>query len=126
MQDILIPNNPKVTVIIVNWNGGDLLLRCLSDLLVQTYAPHEVIVIDNASTDGSGQAAATRFPQIRVIDAGSNLGFAAGNNLAVSLASKESTWIALLNPDAFLSQTGCKHWSVLQSVIRSLRYLAVV
>lgn len=101
MQDILIPNNPKVTVIIVNWNGGDLLLRCLSDLLVQTYAPHEVIVIDNASTDGSGQAAATRFPQIRVIDAGSNLGFAAGNNLAVSLASKESTWIALLNPDAF-------------------------
>ncbi|MEB0032617.1 glycosyltransferase family 2 protein [Undibacterium sp. RTI2.1] len=101
MQDIPIPRDPKVTVIIVNWNGGDLLLRCLTDLLAQTYAPHEVIVIDNASTDGSGQAAAKQFSQIRVVDAGSNLGFAAGNNLAVSLASKESTWIALINPDAF-------------------------
>ncbi len=101
MQDIPTPRDPKVTVIIVNWNGGDLLLRCVTDLLAQTYAPHEVIVIDNASTDGSGQAAAKRFSQIRVVDAGSNLGFAAGNNLAVSLASKESTWIALINPDAF-------------------------
>lgn len=101
------PNSPypKVSVVIVNWNGGELLLRCLADLAAQTCAPHEVIVIDNASSDGSAQKAAAQFPQVRVIEAGSNLGFAAGNNLAVKLAAPDSEWIALLNPDAFPEPT---------------------
>lgn len=91
----------KVCVIIVNWNGGDFLQRCLADLHHQTLPPHEIIVLDNASTDGSAQKVVLQFPQVRVIDAGSNLGFAAGNNLAVQRAAPECDWIALLNPDAF-------------------------
>lgn len=92
---------PQVCVIIVNWNGGELLQRCLSDLQRQTLTPHEIIVLDNASTDGSAQKIQLQYPQIRVIEAGSNLGFSAGNNLAVKHANPECNWIALLNPDAF-------------------------
>lgn len=92
---------PKVSVVIVNWNGGDLLQRCVTDLCAQSYQPHEIIVVDNASSDGSGHAIEQAFPQVKVIHAGSNLGFAAGNNLAVKLAAPDSEWIALLNPDAF-------------------------
>lgn len=91
----------KVSVIIVNWNGGDLLLRCLGDLRQQTWPDYEVIVVDNASDDGSAQAVTSQFPEVRLIEAGSNLGFAAGNNLAVRHASPDSRWIAPLNPDAF-------------------------
>ena len=43
----------KVTVIIVNWNGGQFLERCLTALMAQTAKPHEIIVVDNASSDGS-------------------------------------------------------------------------
>ncbi|MBX9869271.1 MAG: glycosyltransferase, partial [Burkholderiaceae bacterium] len=50
--------SPKVCVIIVNWNGGDFLQRCLADLHRQTLPPHEIIVLDNASTDGSAQKVA--------------------------------------------------------------------
>jgi len=96
---------PKVSVVIVNWNGGDLLARCVADLSLQTLPPHEVIIVDNASSDGSAQAVGQQFPHVRVIEAGSNLGFAAGNNLAVRMASPDSSWIALLNPDAFPEPT---------------------
>jgi GT2 family glycosyltransferase len=78
-----------------------LLQRCVTDLCAQSYQPHEIIVVDNASSDGSGHAIEQAFPQVKVIHAGSNLGFAAGNNLAVKLAAPDSEWIALLNPDAF-------------------------
>lgn len=96
-----LPSAPKVSVIIVNWNGGDLLRRCVADLCAQTLVPDEIIVVDNASSDGSGQAVERLFPQVKVLHAGSNLGFAAGNNLAVQHCSPDSDWIALLNPDAF-------------------------
>lgn len=99
------PSHPKVSVVIVNWNGGELLQRCVADLARQTCMPHEVIVVDNASSDGSAQAVAAAFPSVRVVEAGSNLGFAAGNNLAARLAAPDSSWIALLNPDAFPEPT---------------------
>ena len=78
-----------------------MLRRSVAALLQQTFAPHEILVIDNASSDGSGAAVALEFPTVRVINAGSNLGFAAGNNLALRLADPACDWIALLNPDAF-------------------------
>lgn len=90
----------KVTVIIVNWNGEDFLERCLSALMRQTVKPHEIIVVDNASSDGS-IAIVERFPTVRLMLPGRNTGFARGNNLAIDGASLESVWIALLNPDAF-------------------------
>jgi GT2 family glycosyltransferase len=88
-------------VVIVNWNGERFLDRCLSALLAQTVAPHEIILVDNASSDAS-LTIVQRFPTVRLLAQNENLGFARGNNLAIEAASAESGWIALLNPDAFL------------------------
>lgn len=91
---------PKVTVVIVNWNGQDFLDKCLSALMQQTVLPHEILVLDNASSDNSTDIV-RRYPLVRLILAEENTGFARGNNLAIASASSESNWIALLNPDAF-------------------------
>jgi GT2 family glycosyltransferase len=90
----------KVTVVVVNWNGEKFLKQCLAALLNQTLIPHEIIVVDNASTDLS-LAIARSFPSVRLLALDSNTGFARANNLAIAAASVESEWIALINPDAF-------------------------
>lgn len=90
----------KVTVIIVNWNGEQFLERCLTALMNQTVKPHEIILLDNASSDGSVKIA-RRFPTVQLMPLNLNTGFARGNNLAIKSASAKSDWIALLNPDAF-------------------------
>lgn len=90
----------KVSVIIVNWNGERFLERCLAALMAQTVKPHEIILVDNASSDGSVEIV-RRFPSVRLMTQDQNTGFAHGNNLAITAASAESQWIALLNPDAF-------------------------
>lgn len=89
-----------VTVIIVNWNGESFLERCLLALMNQSVSPHEIILIDNASTDRSVEIV-LRFPRVQLISLDQNTGFARGNNLAIKVASDKSEWIALLNPDAF-------------------------
>lgn len=95
----------KSSVIIVNWNGERFLERCLAALMAQTVKPHEIIVVDNASSDGSVEIV-RRFPSVRLMTQDQNTGFARGNNLAIEAASAESEWIALLNPDAFAQP----HW----------------
>lgn len=91
---------PKVTVVIVNWNGERFLDRCLSALLAQTVIPNEIILVDNGSSDASLDIV-RRYPLVRVLERNENLGFARGNNVAIQAAAAESEWIALLNPDAF-------------------------
>lgn len=91
---------PKVTVIIVNWNGAQFLERCLSALMAQTVAPYEIVLVDNASSDASLDIV-RQFPSVRLLAQDKNLGFARANNLAIEAASAEAEWIALLNPDAF-------------------------
>lgn len=93
-QNILAP----VTVLIVNWNSGKLLAECLEHLLDQTIQPANVIVVDNASSDNSADVAKA-FKSITLKKSSINLGFAAGNNLA--LAECDTEFVALLNPDAF-------------------------
>jgi GT2 family glycosyltransferase len=88
----------SVTVVIVNWNSGDLLAECLACLSCQSYAPARILIMDNGSTDGSGDVA-KGFSGVRVRKLGSNLGFAAANNKAVLECDTE--YVALLNPDAF-------------------------
>lgn len=90
-----------VSVIIVNWNTGDLLERCVLSLLAQTVLPHEIIVFDNASSDGCVKQIIDKFPSVRVIESKRNLGFAAANNLAIQEASAITEWLVFLNPDAF-------------------------
>jgi GT2 family glycosyltransferase len=86
--------------VIVNWNGERYLERCLAALLAQTVAPNEIVLVDNASSDASLEIV-RRFPSVRLLVQGENLGFARGNNLAISAASEGAEWVALLNPDAF-------------------------
>jgi GT2 family glycosyltransferase len=99
MHITVTPNN-QVSVIIVNWNGEQFLERCLVALMEQTVKPHEIIMLDNASTDRSAEIV-KRFPSVRLIRLDQNTGFARGNNLAIKAACAESGWIALINPDAF-------------------------
>jgi GT2 family glycosyltransferase len=89
---------PRLSVIIVNYNSGDRLGRCLAHLERQTWREFETIVIDNASEDGSEAVVEVR-PWVRLIRAETNLGFAAANNRAARLATGE--WLVFLNPDAY-------------------------
>lgn len=88
----------SVTVIVVNWNGGPLLDRCLARLKRQSLAPARILVADNASEDGSAERA-SRVPGVEVLRFERNLGFAAANNRAIAACDTE--YVALLNPDAF-------------------------
>src|SRR5208282_3622948 len=90
----------SVAVIIVNWNGGELLARCLRALEAQTVRPKRIFVVDNASRDGSCDRIAKDFPNVTLMRLDKNTGFAAGNNIAARQAS-DCDWIAPLNPDAF-------------------------
>ncbi len=87
-----------VSVVIVNWNGGEAVLECLRHVLAQTRPPDEIIVVDNASTDGSLEAIAREFPGVQVVENESNLGYGGGVNRGVALATGK--WVALLNNDA--------------------------
>lgn len=89
----------ELTIVIVNWNGGELLRRCVESVLA--YPPnvsYEIVVADNASTDGSLEGVRTLAGPLRLIENGANLGFAKANNLAI--AASRAPWIFLLNPDA--------------------------
>lgn len=91
--------SPLVSVIVVSYQSGPTLARCLEALRAQTFADFEILLVDNASTDGAPQAAAAADPAIRFLQPGANLGFAAGNNLAARQA--RGKWLVLLNPDAY-------------------------
>lgn len=98
------PSAHAVGVLIVNWNSGALLARCLDALARQTVPPARILVVDNASTDGSQRVAVGRVG-VELLSMTSNLGFAEANNLGVEHLD-DCDWIALLNPDAFAEP----HW----------------
>lgn len=88
---------PKASVIIVSANHLYDLKRCLPSIFRQRYPDYEVLVVDNASTDGSVEYLAREFPQTKVIRTGANLGYGGGNNVGFKHASGD--YIAILNPD---------------------------
>ena len=93
---------PDLAVVVVTYNAGDHLLACLTSVLATAGdATLEVVVVDNASRDGSPRAAAERFPEVRVIETGTNRGFAAGVN--VGLRATTAPFAFVLNPDAEVS-----------------------
>ena len=86
-------------VVIVNWNTRDLLLECLRAVLSTVRNPsYQVVVVDNASTDGSASMVRAEFPDVDLVASTENLGFAGGNNLA--LREARGRFVLLLNPDA--------------------------
>tara|TARA_R110000765_G_scaffold420136_3_gene524880 strand:+ start:4679 stop:5719 length:1041 start_codon:yes stop_codon:yes gene_type:complete len=88
-----------VSIIIVNYNGEAFLQDALDSLRAQTFQDFEVLLVDNASTDGSAENLNTDgIPGYRFLPQTENLGFAAGNNVAAKLS--EAGWLVLFNPDA--------------------------
>jgi GT2 family glycosyltransferase/glycosyltransferase involved in cell wall biosynthesis len=88
------------SIVILNWNGKDLLAQGLPSVLKAVEAdgrPHEIIVVDNGSTDGSVEFVARKFGSVRVVALPHNAGFGAGNNAGVRAAAHEV--VVLLNND---------------------------
>ena len=86
-----------LTIIIVNYNTADMLVRCLHSISSQSGDNHEVIVVDNASQDNSLELTKATFPWVKVIANKRNLGFARANNQALGIS--KSKYIYFLNPD---------------------------
>ncbi len=90
-----------ISIVIVNWNVKNLLRECLQSIFASDIdAPPEVIVVDNASADGSVAMVRAEFPQVTLIASDENLGFARGSNLGASHAT--GNFLFLLNPDTRL------------------------
>lgn len=92
------PANPSLSVVIVAWNNRAELARSIPAVAGELLEGDELIVVDNDSADGSAALARELAPEARVLDAGSNLGFAAGADLGAGAARNEL--LLLLNPDA--------------------------
>jgi N-acetylglucosaminyl-diphospho-decaprenol L-rhamnosyltransferase len=94
-------SDPELTIILVSYNTKDLTLECIRSVFEQTRSiPFEVIVLDNASTDGSAEALREAFPDIHLIASSENLGFGRANNLLAKQARGRR--ILLLNPDTVI------------------------
>jgi GT2 family glycosyltransferase len=93
---------PRLSVIIVTWNVEDVVVACLESVYRHAGAVvHEVVLVDNASTDGTVAAVRSRFPQVRVLANATNAGFPLANNQALRVA--EGDHILFLNPDTEVS-----------------------
>ena len=91
----------KLSIIIVSWNTKDIISDCLDSILRNTAAfPYEIIVVDNASTDGTADHIKMKFQTVRVVENSENQGFARANNQGASLAGGE--YLFFLNPDTIL------------------------
>jgi GT2 family glycosyltransferase len=88
---------PRVSVVIPTWNGRDMLLHALGALDRQDYRDFEVVVVDNASTDGTVAAVQEKHPAVRLIVLPTNVGFAAGVNAGIVASGSEL--VVLLNND---------------------------
>jgi hypothetical protein len=88
---------PRVSVVVLSWNGVKHLETCLPSLLSQTYRDHEIVVCDNGSTDGTETWVRERFPGVRVVRLEKNAGFTGGANFGLENATSEL--VALVNND---------------------------
>jgi GT2 family glycosyltransferase len=88
---------PLVSIVVVSYNTREMTLECLRSVFAQTRRPFELIVVDNASCDGSATAIAAEFPDVRLMTEIENHGFAKANNIAAPHARGQ--YLLLLNPD---------------------------
>src|SRR5471030_441391 len=87
-----------LSILIVNWNTKDLLRICLRSIEdFPPTQPYEVVVVDNASSDGSAEMVAEEYPSAKLVANPINSGYAKGNNLC--FANAKGDWLLTLNPD---------------------------
>ncbi len=98
---------PSFTIIIVNWNTGDLLSSCLTSIMKNIdpldQLKTEIIVVDNGSSDDSIQLVQTHFPWVKLIRNEQNVGFARANNQGI--AANNAEYIVLLNSDTIIHES---------------------
>jgi GT2 family glycosyltransferase len=100
-------SNPDVSVIVTNWNGREMLQACIHSIHEKTSGvKSEIIVVDDASTDGSSELVRTKFPDVQLIINQTNLGFARANNHGVKYAT--GRYVLLLNSDTLLLNNAIK------------------
>lgn len=96
--------SPRIVTIVLNTNRRDDTLEALTSLRRSTYPNHQVIVLDNASTDGSVEAICEAFPEVELIRLGQNRGYAGNNNVGIQAALEQGAdWVFLLNEDAVVA-----------------------
>ncbi len=91
------PGTPVLSIIVISYNTRDMTLACLASIHAQTECDFEVVVVDNASTDGSAEAIRRQFPQVTLLAEAVNHGF--GPAHALALPHCRAPWLLLLNPD---------------------------
>jgi GT2 family glycosyltransferase len=89
-----------ISIVVLNWNGKQVIEKCLTSIQGQTYHPLEIILVDNASTDGSVELIKKNFSNIKLIVNETNLGFAGGNNIGIR--ASRGRYIMILNNDTRL------------------------
>ena len=92
--------NPLVSVIVLNYNAGKLLLNCIESVKKSTYKHLEIIVVDNISTDKSQETCKEKYPDIKLIQNNENFGYCEGNNIGIREAKGD--YIIILNPDTIV------------------------
>ena len=100
-------SNPLVSIIILNYNAGNLLLNCVDSVFKSTYPNFEVLVVDNLSTDNSHIRCKEKFEKIQLIENKENLGYCEGNNVGIRNANGE--FIIILNPDTIVEPNWLNH-----------------
>lgn len=90
----------SISAVVLNFNGGQMVLDCLASLAAQEPAPAEIVCVDNASSDGSDLAIEAQFPQVRLVRLAQNSGFAGGMNKGIDGTSGDL--VALINLDVVL------------------------
>jgi GT2 family glycosyltransferase len=91
-----------ISIIVLNYNAGELLLNCIDSLKKSTYQNIEILVVDNISSDDSHTKCKKQFPDIRLIQNAKNLGYCGGNNVGIKEAKGE--FIVILNPDTIVDE----------------------
>ena len=98
-------SQPRVVIIVLNWNGKENTYECLDSLIHLNYGNYEIIVVDNASTDGSQEFLKRNFPEITLIENSKNLGFGGGLNIGICEAVKRGAdYVLCLNNDVVVDE----------------------
>lgn len=91
---------PLVSIIVLNYNAGDLLLDCIDSIQKSRFSYFEIIVVDNASTDNSHRKCMEKFPTVKLVENSENLGYCEGNNVGLRIAKGQ--FVVILNPDTIV------------------------
>jgi len=111
--NLMIKNNPKLSIIILTWNGVRHISDCLELVQKSTYQNYEIIVVDNGSKDGTPDLIKNNFPNVKLILNKTNLGFTGGNNIGIKQARGDIVF--LLNDDTKI------HSNLIEVLVQELK-----